>query len=618
MMKKDKNTDENTDILTESIEAKIQENEEERDRLKEEIDQEIFKTDFNNDQITMEKDCHVKIVKTRYTKAGVLESKEDIANCIIEEGELIDHVESGKTYARLKIRYKINNREKTRWIHTEVKNIFSELDNRGHILKTGERGKQAIRTLVDRLHIEGIIKSREGHHYPGIYMNKATNGVELVTEYLKKDITDEKELREAIKILEDFIADLTPEQQKIAVYMFLHQLTAPYDYVRKSLGLGGVTGLLLYGESHTGKTTVANATTYLFQNNEKFFEIEKETHESFRTKNGQEASTEAQFEDVLKATTLPIIIDEAETIINDPKLLSMWRRSINTTTIRKVIKRDRTGKEKPKARNTPILITNDKPTELRSHKGETRRIRLIEFRDVMRITDKERVEAFKNKWKVSDTGNFLPNTPLKRLWIIGATIHSIIEEYPDILGKKRLEAGRELLQKLYRIARLNFEESIFEKITPYKPPTIDEIKQEEIEMIIDKFKEIIARNWKDTEIIRDIDETFEKALTLPEKAYKIAETRKLPWFTFNTTKKTYAIARGFLDVIRKELGVERTQKGLAIELARYTGDDRIEEKVAWFSKAGKAKKAIIIPQETLERLLGGGEIPDSVDQQKKL
>jgi len=137
-------------------------------------------------------------------------------------------------------------------------------------------------------------------------------------------------------------------------------------------------------------------------------------------------------------------------------------------------------------------------------------------------------------------------------------------------------------------------------------------------MIIDKFKEIIARNWKDTEIIRDIDETFEKALTLPEKAYKIAETGKLPWFTFNTTKKTYAIARGFLDVIRKELGVERTQKGLAIELARYTGDDRIEERVVWFSKVGKAKKAIIIPEETLKNLLEGGETPEPVEREKKL
>jgi len=617
-MGKDKYTEENADPLSESIESEIRDKEKEKTRLQEKIDETIFKTDFNDNQITMEKDCHIKIVKTRYTKEGILESKEDIANCIIEEGELIDHVESGKKYARLKIRYKIGEKEKTRWMRAEVKNVFSELDKMGHILKYGDRAKQVIATLIDKLHMQGIIKSKEGHNYPGIYLNKTTDGVKLVAEYIRETPNNIKELKEAIKTLEDFIADLTPEQQKIAVYMFLHQLTAPYDYVRKTMGLGGVTGLLLHGESHGGKTMIANATTYLFQNDEKFFEIENETHESFRVKNGQEASTEAQFEDVLKATTLPVIIDEAETIINDPKLLSMWRRSINTTTIRKLIKRDRTGKEKPKARNTPILITNDKPTELRSHKGETRRFRFIEFKDTMRITDKERVEAFNEKWKVSDTGNFMPNTPLKRLWIIGATTHTIIETYPEILGKKRIEAGRELFQKLYSIASLNFEESIFEKITPYKPPTIDEIKQEEIEMIIDKFKEIIARNWKDTEIIRDIDETFEKALTLPEKAYKIAETRKLPWFTFNTTKKTYAIARGFLDVIRKELGVERTQKGLAIELARYTGDDRIEEKVAWFSKVGKAKKAIIIPQETLERLLGGGEIPDSVDQQKKL
>ena len=80
----------------------------------------------------------------------------------------------------------------------------------------------------------------------------------MVSEYIKEinsAIGYEKDIEEAIKTLNSFISMLSPEQQRIAVYMFLHQLTAPFDYIRKTLNYGRVTLLYLHGESHTGKTT---------------------------------------------------------------------------------------------------------------------------------------------------------------------------------------------------------------------------------------------------------------------------------------------------------------------------------------------------------------------------
>ncbi len=578
--------------------------------LLEDLENTLFNCSFKDKNILMTKDCHINILDYKNRGNKVVKIIDKVARCIIEEGEIVENVESKKSYIRLKIKYLGADGKQTQWISSELNKLFSVLKSRGFIIKKSQLGEEAILSLIDELNNCGMIESKKGHQYIGIYVDNPTKNPKIISEYLKTDPINNNKLKEALITLDEFIRDLTPEQQKIAVYMFLHQLTAPFNYVRKQLSYSGVTALVIYGESSTGKTTIANATTYMYQPNKKFIEIENQTHEELRFKNGHEASTPAQFEDVVKATTLPIIIDEAETIIKNSELSEMMKRNINSTIIRKIIKKDRSGRETPKGRNIPILITNEEPTEIRSHKGETRRFRFIEFKDTMRITDKNKIRAFNKKWKISDTGRFANNTPLKRLWIIGAVVYAIIESQPAILQQPTIQTSKDLFQKLYQIAGLNFEESIFSKVEPYKPPTLDKIKKEEDELIIDKLKDIIARSWQDTQTEIDYDEktstdvTIQKPLDLVNKLGKIAKTGKISWLSCNENKKFYYITAGFLDVIKKELDIVRSLEGLAETFRRYTGDSRIKKATVWISnlKKGKTRKAVEIPKETMHAL----------------
>lgn len=596
---------EKPDPIMEALNKRLEEQKKEAEALEEAERGYIEEFDFNGKKLVMDRDCHIKIVSVKQTGNGLAYNEEKVARCIIEEGEIIDNVETHKTYARLCLRYRIGGVEKTAWISTDFNNVFTTLKDKGFILKKGEKGEQAITTLIDELHEAGRIKSREGHHNIGFYLIHGEDGPRVVSEYIKEinsAIGYEKDIEEAIKTLNSFISMLSPEQQRIAVYMFLHQLTAPFDYIRKTLNYGRVTLLYLHGESHTGKTLIANATTYLYYPNKQFFEIENQTHEKFRIRNGQEASTVAQLEHVLKSTTLPIIIDEAETIIDNTNLLEMLRRAINSTTARVLIKRHRTGKETPRARSTPILISNKASDGLRSHKGEARRFRVIKFDDTMRI-DRKAVEEFNSKWMVSDTGQFNPQTPLKKLWIIGAIASDMVSKNIDLLLKPRLEAGREILERIYGIVGWDFKHSIFNRIEPYKPATIEELKKDEIEMSIDLLKKEISDSWKDTEI-EDADVgRWESALTLEDKAIKLGKTGKIPWFIYNPNKREYALSKGFLDLLSERHGIERTLEGYAKELSVYLGDERVRYGVAWFSNLGNSKKAVKIPQKTLHGLL---------------
>ena len=114
----------------------------------------------------------------------------------------------------------------------------------------------------------------------------------------------------------------------------------------------------------------------------------------------------------------------------------------------------------------------------------------------------------------------------------------------DLLLKPRLEAGREILERIYGIVGWDFKHSIFNRIEPYKPATIEELKKDEIEMSIDLLKKEISDSWKDTEI-EDADVgRWESALTLEDKAIKLGKTGKIPWFIYNPNKREYALSKG--------------------------------------------------------------------------
>ncbi|HEY0772093.1 MAG TPA: hypothetical protein VGD31_17350 [Sphingobacteriaceae bacterium] len=561
-----------------------------------------FDVDFTPDKdIVMDLEDYITKIK-HYNKRGEVNNETPLLDGIIEDGEILEAPEENIEYINVKIKRKTS--DNGLWIRTRKSEFYGALDKKGLILKHGYTGQDAISMLIRGLEIKGWLKKRVGYGIPGFYYYDD----EIRSEYIETEATED-DLRGALITLEDYINDIYKNLRGRALYIFLHQLTAPYDYIRKQLNYKNVTGLLLTGESESGKTTIANATSMLYKVQDDYLKRERLTQDRLLLVHGGNVGTPSRYGHYLSSTTLPIVIDEAEDIYDKPELLNMAKQTLDSIIARTIMSRDGITAIETKAFTTPIHIMNEEPRTLRSYQGLIRREKIIRFEDVHRI--KKDKKTFKEKWKVTEHGHYHRDSPIRDIWPIGAWTYKIIKEAPEILGENRIRTSMGIMKILYGFADLEWTESPFKKIPIYKPPTIETIKFNELIQTINYLKEKISNGWdrKTTMKITDVDysETRDEVIPIEEKALNVAKGQIYPWIAYNEKQEVYIIDKGFKEALSDAKKIHISLPKLGEGLNNLIGSNDI--KVKSIRVKGKIKPlwALVIPKKHMNEILNIGK-----------
>lgn len=526
-----------------------------------------------------------------------------LLRCVFKKGgRLIESVEDGIESLILEIAYMVSSTKiESRYIVTDTENLPNDLQKIGKLIERGDLGKATLTYLIDEMLRRGWIKYKKGYTKPGFYYNDER----IISEFIETK-TSKKDLIEALLTLEDFLGSISEKIRSKAVYIFKHQLTAPFNYARKQMNIENITSILLTGESQTGKTTIANATTLLYKITKNYIKILNMSQQDFLIVHGKNVGTEARYAYHLRKTTLPIVIDEGEDLFEQTTLLNMTKQAIDNITARTTIGRDGITSYESRAYTTPVYTMNEEPTTIRTYQGLARRLKIVEFEDIERIPEKEKRD-FQERWKVSDRGRYKKDSPLRGIWHIGAWTYKIIKEDPRILEKDNIETANEILRKLHQIAGLEYEDSVWALYDDYKPKTIQEMKEDENMLVIDYLREKMSQGWDRKRVGVEYDEyggeKYEKVLTIEEKAEKIAKGQIYPWFAYNENQNAYILTKTYLDELKKNTGVRRTLKSLTRDLTELTGDRRIEYKPMRLAGHKKITRGCLIPKETFEKLI---------------
>jgi len=521
---------------------------------------------------------------------------------IIDEGKIIESIEDHTQRLILKFKRKVSDDEiRSFWLVTDKSTLYDDLKRRGLLLKHGEIGRDAIAYLITKLESRDWLKSSLGYGIPAFYEHDG----EIRSEYIETE-SYKSELMEAIEILEEFIRYISPNLQSKALYIFLHQLTAPFDYVRKQKNLKNITALLLTGESEAGKTTIANATTMLYKIKDKYQKIIQLDQDKILLLHGGNVGTHARYGHHLRATTLPIVIDEAEDLFQKEELLNMTKQIIDSHIARTIMKRDGVTAIETRAYTTPIFIMNEEPTTIRSYQGLLRRLKIIRFKDIDRI-DNQTKQEFKQKWKVTERGHYHETSPLRKLWHIGTWTYKIIKETPELLEMDRIKASQIILKKLYKEAGIEWESSVWNTIEPYQPETMEAVKFNELVEAIDFLKEMISKGWDRKKIDYMYEEgdswREEQPIPIEDKALNVARGQIYPWIAYNDNQNRYIITKGFLDILYETKDIKMSLNAFCDNIRNLTDDNQVQVKAIKPTGWNKPVKALTIPKKTMENLL---------------
>lgn len=213
----------------------------------------------------------------------------------------------------------VNARTKERWILAgQLDEIVREL-RRVHGVRRSQVLYDAVSSVVEELIRRGIIKKRKTAAVAGILPMKG--GIKLVragalSRLLIPKVPDIEKARQALELLKEIREHYDVDKFDIALNWGVY---APIGYALKKLYGIKQMYLMLYGERHAGKTTLAHIITSLYP---------------FPEKPPEEAGSEYRMSYLLNLTTVPVVYDEPEGISRKPSLLGLIKRAATGDIIR--------------------------------------------------------------------------------------------------------------------------------------------------------------------------------------------------------------------------------------------------------------------------------------------
>jgi len=260
----------------------------------------------------------IVIVNVRKTKDGESKSRIYIADWYIHSVTVVEG--EGETLYRVIFR-NARSGEK-RELSGDISEIVAELQ-RLHGVKRSQRLKDAVSAIVGEFRARGYAKIKRTAAASGIIPTR--NGVKLVREGVypesklhipPKSKLDQKKAVEALELLKALRSFYDPYKFDVAMNWGGYA-SAGYALKRK-YGVPQVY-MLFYGETGTGKSTLARMIVALFHSN---------------TERPEEAGTEYRLAYVLSVTTTPWLIDDVKYFLGSESLISLIKRAATGYVVR--------------------------------------------------------------------------------------------------------------------------------------------------------------------------------------------------------------------------------------------------------------------------------------------
>lgn len=159
---------------------------------------------------------------------------------------------------------------------------------------------------------------------PGFYLD-ISGGVVPVKVDCEPPLIDE--LRDGLAALDDLI-ELSSHFREKAVEIVKRVLVAPFGYVYKMKG-SFIPGMWLYGFTGAGKTTFTMSAMKIWGEPQKQAEAVAP-----RTTGGSVANTEARLGEWLSKSGMPLLVNGAHKILENPRLLEMLKDAVESTVCR--------------------------------------------------------------------------------------------------------------------------------------------------------------------------------------------------------------------------------------------------------------------------------------------
>lgn len=316
------------------------------------------------------------------------------------------------------------------------KTIINQLSDSGLILND-YKSHDKFAFILSYMRKEGFMEKEYGIQESGFHW---LDGEIISVKYNCDELPDPKDLKKSLKTLEDFGNYFKTQEADIRdklATIFKLTLITPFDYVKKQLGYDREIPFL-YGAPGTAKTTILQLPKFVYN-----------IPNDYYMESGGAAGTKSQLSGLMKESTFPKMIDEAENIFKDPELAALNKQSLNNLYSRKI--RDTNQNEKIQPSYSTLLYNSNQSPFKHSQNGSVRRYQIINFDETEKPSEDEKT-YFKETWKASDKGHYQKDTPLKYLKHIGKFVAFKIVNNPDLLKKEVKSLTDSLIDDMYTFA----------------------------------------------------------------------------------------------------------------------------------------------------------------------
>lgn len=460
-------------------------------------------------------------------------------------------------------------------------NIISSLKEQGYVSKS-YNASDKLSFIISQMYEWGNAKTDYSIDIPGFfYFNKKV----VASGY---DITEpnESELFEALKELDEFSSFFGSEKEdidqraKIATIIKLG-LTTPFNYVRKQMGYSElIKPPMVYGKPGSSKTTIFLLIAYMFDIDTSEFE-----------QAGSNVQSVARFAELMGKTTFPTLIDEAGNVFDDKRLTEMNKTGLRRDYVRNKLTKDGRKIWEP-AYSTFLYASNYNPIK-NSQDGTARRYHIMRFEESeFKDETDPKVKKFNDRFKLRE-----PDSPLKKLNIIGRFIAREIIKDPQLLARNPLEVGETILERMYATVdrelpawlRRNAETETTEDIGEHEKDIIKGfIHKEMMKAYKDKIQVVSEDDIPIKESLDGYDD-IETMEAIKIRFFQVAKSQYLPWVMYRDRINSFVLKPTFNDELNKGTGLSFSLRSIAQKFEKWEYGPVTENR--------KQKKMIKIPAD---------------------
>jgi len=390
-----------------------------------------------------------------------------------------------------------------------------------NLIYSKTKAEEALQKLLVVVEKKGLAKVVEDVEVHGFYINSA-GLLEFKHEFPRYD---KEKVKEALEILNEFIERFCKQYPAKASEVIKNIITAPFNFVRKQMGLESWKWLILIGYGGTGKTTLSSLAGYIW-----------DLPRTFEISAGS-LSTEARVGRTLSRWTFPFVVNEVQELFYKDSKIAIRDLLKNAWSSIIVRGKYKAGEWVEELALASLLMTSNQDVDLTT--AEQRRYKKIEFFSSEKPSPKQKQEF--NEWKKN----------LEKLAHLGFPIYAHVRDNLSLLRLDDFrDAGERILEHLYKENLGYVPDWVYLRVEEEEPEErIREALKEEIETVIVEYINDRARRFlRDDPLLGDIHPVLARLKELNASGYEHN-------ILYDQKERKVYIRRGFLKVL-KEHGIE--------------------------------------------------------------